>query len=143
MSYKFKIIEMYDITKPETMIESELNDIEGLKGEELLVKKLGEKIGYGNLMTIASKLWKVDLFINGYPESGAFIPVCEYQVKKRYYIDCDNSGHYYLVPVNKKEEFKVWSNLDDEDEASWEAPAWVIDINGCPSQVTFTNPEIA
>lgn len=47
------------------------------------VKKLGEKIGYGNLMSIASGLWSVDLQKKYGTSSGAFIPVCIYDVKKK------------------------------------------------------------
>ena len=47
------------------------------------VKELGEKIGYGNLMSIASGLWSVDLQKKYGTSSGAFIPVCIYDVKKK------------------------------------------------------------
>ena len=40
------------------------------------VKSLGEQIGYGNMMTIASALWRKSLREKGYPESGAFVPTC-------------------------------------------------------------------
>ena len=40
------------------------------------VKELGEKIGYGNMMSIASALWRKSLKENGYPISGAFVPTC-------------------------------------------------------------------
>jgi hypothetical protein len=39
----------------------------------LAVKLLGETIGYGNMMSIATALWRKDLRDNGYPESGAFM----------------------------------------------------------------------
>jgi len=40
------------------------------------VKELGEKIGYGNMMSIASALWRKSAKENGYPISGAFVPTC-------------------------------------------------------------------
>jgi hypothetical protein len=40
------------------------------------VKILGEQIGYGHLMSIASALWRKSLKEKGYPESGAFVPTC-------------------------------------------------------------------
>lgn len=40
------------------------------------VKQLGEQIGYGNMMTIASALWRKSLREKGYPDSGAFVPTC-------------------------------------------------------------------
>lgn len=39
------------------------------------VKLVGEKIGYGNLMTIASALWRRSMRDEGYPTSGVFYPV--------------------------------------------------------------------
>lgn len=41
--------------------------------EIMAVKLLGETIGYGNMMSIATALWRKDLRDNGYPQSGAFI----------------------------------------------------------------------
>ena len=40
------------------------------------VKELGEKIGYGNMMSIASALWRNSLKEKGYPIDGAFVPTC-------------------------------------------------------------------
>ena len=41
--------------------------------EVLAVKLLGETIGYGNMMSIATALWRKSLRDSGYPESGAFV----------------------------------------------------------------------
>jgi hypothetical protein len=44
--------------------------------EVVAVQRLGEKIGYGNLMSIASALWRrklVKAYGKGY-ETGAFVP---------------------------------------------------------------------
>lgn len=38
------------------------------------VKKLGDEIGYGNMMSIASALWQMELKKNYGLEEGAFIP---------------------------------------------------------------------
>jgi len=40
------------------------------------VKELGEKIGYGNMMSIASALWRKSAKEKGYPISGSFVPTC-------------------------------------------------------------------
>ena len=40
------------------------------------VKELGEKIRYGNMISIASALWRKSAKDNGYPISGAFVPTC-------------------------------------------------------------------
>jgi hypothetical protein len=47
------------------------------EGKEIqLVKDLGEQIGYGHLMILASALWRKSLKDKGYPEIGAFVPTC-------------------------------------------------------------------
>lgn len=53
------------------------------KSEILSVKKLGDKIGYGNMMSIASALWAMNLSEKNYPTDGAFIPTiaCNMKVK--------------------------------------------------------------
>lgn len=43
------------------------------KQEIEAVKQLGEAIGYGNMMTLATALWRKSLRDEGYPQSGAFI----------------------------------------------------------------------
>ena len=51
--------------------------------EVVAVQRLGEKIGYGNLMSIASALWRrkmVKAYGKGY-ETGAFVPVTKNLVK--------------------------------------------------------------
>jgi hypothetical protein len=44
------------------------------KIEILSVKNLGEVIGYGQLMCLASALWRESLKEKGYPIMGAFVP---------------------------------------------------------------------
>ena len=46
----------------------------GFKRECEEVKRLGDQIGYGNMMTIASALWAKILIDEGRPDSGAFFP---------------------------------------------------------------------
>ncbi len=46
------------------------------KNEIKAVKALGEEIGYGQLMILASALWRKSLKDKGYPEVGAFVPTC-------------------------------------------------------------------
>lgn len=45
-----------------------------LKEEMLSVKQLGDKIGYGNLMSWASALWRKKLYDQECPTIGAFVP---------------------------------------------------------------------
>ena len=46
-----------------------------MKAEIRKVKDLGEEIGYGHLMALASALWRRDMVITGKPISGVCIPV--------------------------------------------------------------------
>ena len=46
------------------------------------VQQLGECIGYGNLISWASALWRKSLREQGFPDSGAFIGVCECSIKR-------------------------------------------------------------
>jgi hypothetical protein len=48
-------------------------EITNLKSEVKAVKELGEQIGYGHMMALASALWRKSLKEKGYPESGAFV----------------------------------------------------------------------
>lgn len=54
-----------------------------IKREVEAVKQLGSQIGYGHLMEIASALWRKDLKDNYGLNSGAFVPVCTYSIKKK------------------------------------------------------------
>jgi flavodoxin len=44
------------------------------ESEVLAVKALGDQIGYGNMMNIASALWRDMLEKSGAPKQGAHIP---------------------------------------------------------------------
>lgn len=59
-----------------------MRDKEIIKTEVIQVKELGEKIGYGHLMELASALWRKSLQEKGYPTSGAFIPIIEALIVK-------------------------------------------------------------
>ncbi len=49
-----------------------------------IVKQLGDQIGYGHLMALASALWRQTLKEKGYPTIGAFVPTCEPFIHKDY-----------------------------------------------------------
>lgn len=63
--------------------------------EKQKVKELGQLIGYGNLMHLASDLWKEDLKAEGYPTTGAFIPA----------LSCDING--LKVSQNPRESIEI------------------------------------
>ena len=51
--------------------------------EKEKVKQLGEQLGYGQMMKLASELWKKDMIAHGYPTSGVFIPALKSDVKSK------------------------------------------------------------
>lgn len=53
-----------------------------MKSEVEAVKKLGEQIGYGHLMSLASALWRESLNKKGYSRIGAFIPTTITSIRK-------------------------------------------------------------
>jgi hypothetical protein len=55
-----------------------------MKIEYLAVKQLGDAIGYGNLMSMASAIWKAELLKSGAPETGAFVPTIASFIKDEY-----------------------------------------------------------
>lgn len=61
---------------------------------------------------------------------------------ERYYLTRDNDSHWLIVPVSKKEDFGKWLYIPSDDERAWEYPDYVKEIGGCPSQVTFIDPQI-
>lgn len=52
-----------------------MNMNKSIRQDFLEVKEIGERIGYGNLMSLASSLWRKNLKDDGLPADGAFIPV--------------------------------------------------------------------
>ena len=58
-----------------------------------------------------------------------------------YFLDSDNDGHWYLIPLANKGAWDLWCDADADDEASWEAPAFAKRLDGHPKWVTFTDPK--
>ena len=52
-----------------------------LKPEVEMVQQIGELIGYGHMMALASALWRKNLKEIGTPETGAFVPTIIYFIK--------------------------------------------------------------
>lgn len=50
----------------------------------------------------------------------------------------DNSSHWYLIPYDRVDDWNRWSELDEDDEASWDAPEWATPVNGSPCRIVFT-----
>jgi len=68
---------------------------ETIKAEVIQVKELGEKIGYGHLMELASALWRKSLEEKGYPISGAFIPTIGACIEKEMFDKTENERATY------------------------------------------------
>lgn len=62
--------------------------------------------------------------------------------KVRYYLTQDSDCHWFVVPVDKREEWNAWTEIDSDDERAWEAPDFARSIGGSPSMVTFLEPDI-
>jgi len=67
------------------------------------VKNLGESIGYGHLMSIASALWRKSLKEKGYPEDGAFVPTCIAFINKEMVEMTEESNKMYDKICSTKE----------------------------------------
>lgn len=54
---------------------------ERIKQEVAAVERLGDSIGCGHLMALATALWRRKLKAKGLPENAAFIGVCDISIK--------------------------------------------------------------
>lgn len=59
---------------------------------------------------------------------------------QRFRLGSDDSGHDYLYPVEHEAEWQAWRDIPEDDERSWEAPAFARRIDGV-SSITFTDPQ--
>ncbi len=57
-----------------------------------------------------------------------------------YFMDSDDSGHWYVIPAARRKEWELWLESDGED--AWDAPSFAEAVNGSPSRVTFEAPVI-
>ena len=57
--------------------------------------------------------------------------------EKKFFLDTDGDGHWYLIEADHRKEWEEWHNLSPDDETSWEAPYFAKPINGCPTQIEF------
>ena len=60
----------------------------------------------------------------------------------RYFLDQDESCHWYIIPVNKRKAWEDWRNGNQDLEISWEVPEYVIEVGGCHNLVTFSSPKV-
>ena len=64
------------------------------------VKRLGDEIGYGHLMTLAHELWARHLEEKGLPREGAFCAVTSPMIKDEYQADAINDPIYKVIVEN-------------------------------------------
>jgi hypothetical protein len=57
----------------------------------------------------------------------------------RYFIGGDNSGHEYVVPVDRHTEWNAWTELPEDDERGWTEPVYAMRIDGT---LTFCAPTL-
>ena len=61
--------------------------------------------------------------------------------KQRYFLDEDESYHWYLVPVSMRATWDRWRDLDHDTEEAWDAPEGVTRLDGHPNGLTFEAPK--
>lgn len=59
-------------------------------------------------------------------------------VDQRCFIGRDQSGHTYVVPVEKRDAWEIWANLPEDKPDAWTAPDYARLVEG---GLTFTDPQ--
>jgi hypothetical protein len=59
-------------------------------------------------------------------------------VGQRCFIGRDQSGHTYIVPVEKREAWEIWTAIPEENPDAWNAPDYARLVEG---GLTFTDPQ--
>jgi hypothetical protein len=54
-----------------------------------------------------------------------------------FFLTTDDSGHWYVVPLDKTKEWQDWVDMDGNIPESWDAPTWAYEVGGCPSKIIF------
>ncbi len=49
---------------------------------------------------------------------------------ERFFLGNDHSGHTYVVPVSRREQWTIFTTIPEDDEASWKVPKWATRIDG-------------
>lgn len=62
---------------------------------EQQLKEITENLGYGHSMHIISALWRAQLKEMKLPESGAFLPVCDIDIKPETLLFVNKQANYY------------------------------------------------
>ena len=57
---------------------------------------------------------------------------------ERFFLDQDQSSHWYIIPVGHRAEWDAWRDIPEDDERSWEVPEFAIMVDG-PGRLTFAD----
>jgi hypothetical protein len=57
----------------------------------------------------------------------------------RFFLDQDQSSHWYVVPEEIRAKWQAWCELDEDNPEAWEAPEGAIRMDGAPHRITFEN----
>ena len=60
---------------------------------------------------------------------------------KQYFLDRDNSAHWYLVEADRRDEWNRWRDLDEDNPTGWIAPPFSARLNTHLSRIVFENPK--
>jgi hypothetical protein len=55
---------------------------------------------------------------------------------KKYFLDQDNDGHWYMIDADHEDKWNDWLELDSDDEASWNVPEFAEGIDS-PRGIKF------
>lgn len=58
----------------------------------------------------------------------------------RYFLDQDQSFHWYIVDASRRREWEAWVNLSEDDPKAWNVPDFAEALSGGCSHVEFENP---
>lgn len=61
---------------------------------------------------------------------------------QRFYLDTDNSSHWYIIPMARRKDWERFLELPEDDEASWTVPTYAREVGGSPTLVTFEAPKV-
>jgi hypothetical protein len=56
---------------------------------------------------------------------------------ERFFIDSDDDGHWYVVPLAQRAAWEKWCALPSTDEEAWEVPGFAERLDGGPNGITF------
>ncbi len=52
----------------------------------------------------------------------------------------DDDCHWYIIPSDKRDEWREWENIDSNDPRSWDPPEFAVRIDS-PFSYSFTDPQ--